>query len=193
MLAGHDRGGRVAHRLCLDHPDAVQKVAFLDIAPTLTMYNDTNKEFATKYVWWFLQIQPEPMPEHLIGLDSVYYLREHLCVQGKTPGAVTPQAMAEYIRCYCCTDKIHAAREDYRAAADYRPRYGPDRRCRGSEDSSAGARIVGCEGGCRPNVGCACHLAIQGGKPGYRQGIAMRSFAARGSSRTGTRRVSRVF
>ena len=116
-VAGHDRGGRVAHRLCLDHPDAVQKVALLDIAPTLTMYNDTNKEFATKYVWWFLQIQPEPMPEHLIGLDSAYYLREHLAVQGKTPGAVTPQAMAEYIRCYCCTDTIHAACEDYRAAA----------------------------------------------------------------------------
>jgi haloacetate dehalogenase len=89
----------------------------IEIAPTLTMYNDTNKEFATRYVWWFLQIQPEPMPEHLIGLDSAYYLREHLEVQGKTPGAVTPQAMAEYIRCYCCTDTIHAACEDYRAAA----------------------------------------------------------------------------
>ena len=117
MLAGHDRGGRVAHRLCLDHPDAVEKVAFLDIAPTLTMYNDTSKEFATKYVWWFLQIQPEPMPEHLISLDPVFYLRDHLYVQGKTPGAVTPEAMAEYIRCYCCKGTIHAVCEDYRAAA----------------------------------------------------------------------------
>jgi haloacetate dehalogenase len=117
LLAGHDRGGRVAHRLCLDHPEAVQKVALLDIAPTLTMYNDTNKEFAIKYVWWFLQIQPEPMPEHLIGLDPVYYLRDHLFVQGKTPGAVTPEAMAEYIRCYCAMSTIHAVCEDYRAAA----------------------------------------------------------------------------
>ena len=117
LLAGHDRGGRVAHRLCLDHPEAVEKVAFLDIAPTLTMYNDTGKEFATKYVWWFLQIQPEPMPEHLIGLDPVFYLRDHLYVQGKTPGAVTPEAMAEYIRCYCCKGTIHAVCEDYRAAA----------------------------------------------------------------------------
>ena len=117
MLAGHDRGGRVAHRLCLDHADAVEKVALLDIAPTLTMYNETSKEFATKYLWWFLQIQPEPMPEHLISLDPVYYLRDHLFVQGKTPGAVTPEAMAEYIRCYCCKDTIHAICEDYRAAA----------------------------------------------------------------------------
>ena len=117
LLAGHDRGGRVAHRLCLDHPELVEKVVFLDIAPTLTMYEDTHKEFATKYVWWFLQIQPEPMPEHLIGLDPVYYLRDHLFAQGKTPGAVTPEAMAEYIRCYCTRGTIHAVCEDYRAAA----------------------------------------------------------------------------
>ena len=117
LLAGHDRGARVAHRLCLDHPEAVKKVVFMDIAPTLTMYNDTSKEFATKYVWWFLQIQPSPMPEHLISLDPVYYLRDHLFVQSKTPGAVTPEAMAEYIRCYCCEGTIRAVCEDYRAAA----------------------------------------------------------------------------
>jgi haloacetate dehalogenase len=101
----------------LDHPDVVTKGAVLDIAPTLTMYDDTSKEFATKYVWWFLQIQPAPMPEHLISLDPGYYLRDHLAVQGKTPGAVTPEAMAEYIRCYCCKGTIRAVCEDYRAAA----------------------------------------------------------------------------
>jgi haloacetate dehalogenase len=83
LVAGHDRGGRVAHRLCLDHPNAVEKVALLDVAPTLTMYEQTTKEFATKYLWWFLQIQPAPMPEHLIGLDPAYYLRDHLAVQGR--------------------------------------------------------------------------------------------------------------
>ena len=117
MVAGHDRGGRVVHRMMLDHPGAVTKGAVLDIAPTLTMYDDTSKEFATKYVWWFLQIQPAPMPEHLIGLDPAYYLRDHLAVQSKTPGAVTPEAMAEYIRCYCCNGTIRAVCEDYRAAA----------------------------------------------------------------------------
>jgi pimeloyl-ACP methyl ester carboxylesterase len=68
MVAGHDRGGRVVHRMMLDHPDVVTKGAVLDIAPTLTMYDDTSKEFATKYVWWFFQIQPAPMPEHMISL-----------------------------------------------------------------------------------------------------------------------------
>jgi haloacetate dehalogenase len=117
MVAGHDRGGRVTHRMMLDHPNVVTKGAVLDIVPTLTMYDDTSKEFATKYVWWFLQIQPAPMPEHLISLDPGYYLREHLSIQGKTPGAVTPEAMAEYIRCYCCKGSIRAVCEDYRAAA----------------------------------------------------------------------------
>jgi haloacetate dehalogenase len=117
MVAGHDRGGRVVHRMMLDHPDIIIKSAVLDIAPTLTMYEDTSKEFATKYVWWFFQIQPAPMPEYLISLDPAYYLRDHLAVQCKTPGAVTPEAMAEYIRCYCCKSAIRAVCEDYRAAA----------------------------------------------------------------------------
>jgi haloacetate dehalogenase len=117
MVGGHDRGARIVHRMMLDHPDAVIKGALLDIVPTLTMYNDTSKEFATKYLWWFLQIQPAPMPEHLISLDPGYYLRDHIAVQNKTPGSVTPEAMAEYIRCYCWEGTIRAVCEDYRAAA----------------------------------------------------------------------------
>jgi haloacetate dehalogenase len=117
MVGGHDRGARVVHRMMLDHPDAVIKGAVLDIVPTLTMYNDTSKEFATRYVWWFLQIQPAPMPEHLISLDPGFYLRDHIAVQNKTPGSVTPEAMAEYIRCYCCKGTIRCVCEDYRAAA----------------------------------------------------------------------------
>jgi len=116
-IAGHDRGGRVAHRLALDHSNRVTRVAVLDIAPTLTMYRDTNQEFATRYVWWFFQIQPALLPEHLIGLDPEFYLKEHLAVQNKTTGAVTEEALAEYLRTYCCTGTIHAACEDYRAAA----------------------------------------------------------------------------
>ena len=117
-VAGHDRGGRVAHRLCLDYPAAVRKVCVLDIAPTLTMYRDTSQEFATQYVWWFLQIQPAPMPEHLISLDPAYYLRHHLSVQNRSvAGGITPEALREYLRCYCCQHTIHAICEDYRAAA----------------------------------------------------------------------------
>jgi haloacetate dehalogenase len=116
-VAGHDRGGRVAHRMALDAPEAISQLAVLDIAPTLTMYERTDKAFATRYVWWFFQIQPYPIPEHLIGNDPEFYLREHIGRQNKTPGAVTDAAMAEYLRCYCNPETIHAACEDYRAAA----------------------------------------------------------------------------
>jgi len=118
FVAGHDRGARVAHRLCLDHPETVMKVALFDIAPTLTMYRDTNKEFATKYVWWFFLIQPAPEPERMIGLDPAGYLTSHAKVQGKGETGITPAAMSEYLRCYCCKRTIHATCEDYRAAAD---------------------------------------------------------------------------
>src|SRR3954447_14458190 len=68
-VVGHDRGGRVAHRMVLDHPDAVERIAVLDIAPAATMYARTTKEFATRYFWWFFLIQPAPLPDRLIGAD----------------------------------------------------------------------------------------------------------------------------
>lgn len=117
-IAGHDRGGRVAHRMALDYPERISKLAVLDIAPTLTMYRRTDQQFATKYVWWFFQIQPHPIPEHMIGLDPEFYLRKHLEHQCKTPGAITDEAMSEYLRCYCNAATIHATCEDYRAAAE---------------------------------------------------------------------------
>jgi haloacetate dehalogenase len=116
-VVGHDRGGRVAHRMALDAPHAISRIAVLDIAPTLTMYDRADKTFATRYVWWFFQIQPFPIPEHLIGMDPEFYLREHISRQNKTPGAVTEAALGEYLRCYCASATIHAACEDYRAAA----------------------------------------------------------------------------
>src|ERR1700693_788223 len=114
----HDRGARVAHRLCLDFPKSVKKVCLMDIAPTLTMYRQTNQEFATKYMWWFFLIQAAPLPEHLIGLDPQYYLEYNLSVLNKTPGALTAEAVSEYRRCFCCTSTIHATCEDFRASAD---------------------------------------------------------------------------
>ena len=65
-VVGHDRGGRVAHRMALDHPDAVERLAVFDIAPTATMYARTDKEFATSYFWWFFLVQPAPLPEAMI-------------------------------------------------------------------------------------------------------------------------------
>jgi len=116
-LVGHDRGGRVAHRLALDHPDAVSGVAVLDIAPTATMYARTDREFATRYFWWFFLIQPAPLPERLIDADPAFFLRTHLDQQTKTPDTIEPAAFAEYLRCYADPAARHAICEDYRAAA----------------------------------------------------------------------------
>lgn len=116
-VVGHDRGGRVAHRMALDHADAVERVAVLDIAPTATMYARTNQEFATRYFWWFFLIQPYPLPERLIDADPEYFLRTHIDGQIKTPGAVDPAIFADYLRCYRNPAMRHAVCEDYRAAA----------------------------------------------------------------------------
>jgi haloacetate dehalogenase len=77
-VAGHDRGARVTHRMCLDHPDRVTHAAVLDIAPTLTMYERTDMSFAMGYYEWFLLPQPEPFPEKLIGSDPKFYLVHEL-------------------------------------------------------------------------------------------------------------------
>jgi haloacetate dehalogenase len=117
-VAAHDRGARTAHRMCLDHPAAVRKVCLLDIVPTLRMYQDTTKEFATRYMWWFFLIQKAPLPEHMIGADPQFFLEQHFTLQNGTPGALTADAMKEYVRCFCTPEAIHASCEDYRAAAD---------------------------------------------------------------------------
>jgi len=116
-VVGHDRGGRVAHRLALDFPDAVESLAVLDIAPTLTMYARTDQEFATRYFWWFFLIQPFDFPEKMIGGDPEYFLRRHIAGQVKTDGAVEEEAIAEYLRTYQNPMTINAICEDYRASA----------------------------------------------------------------------------
>ena len=116
-LAGHDRGGRLAHRLCLDHPHAVESVAMLDISPTRIMYGHTDKAFATAYYHWFFLIQPFDLPERLIGADPVYYLRKKLTGWSSGLENFDPRALAEYERCFRDPATIHATCEDYRAAA----------------------------------------------------------------------------
>ena len=117
-LVGHDRGGRVAHRLCVDHPQAVERVAVLDISPTRTMLRATDLDFATAYYHWFFLIQPYDLPERLIGADPVYYLRRKIGGWGSASLAIfDPRALAEYERCYANAATIHATCEDYRAAA----------------------------------------------------------------------------
>ncbi len=125
-LCGHDRGGRVAHRLALDHAARVRKLCVLDIAPTLDMYQGTNFEFAQAYYHWFHLIQPAPVPEIMIGGDPENYLKLKMKGWGSNGGSFfEPEAMAEYLRCFCDPTlneqgwraAVHAKAEDYRASA----------------------------------------------------------------------------
>lgn len=115
-VAGHDRGGRVAHRMALDTPEVVEKVAFLDIVPTHHMLNNIKKTWAVDSYHWFFMAQAYDYPEKMIeayGFER--YIRKKLDKKGVGLSGFTPEAMAEYIRC-CTAENIHAVCEDYRAA-----------------------------------------------------------------------------
>lgn len=116
-IGAHDRGARVAHRLALDHPGRVDRLATLDIAPTREMYANTTDAFARAYWHWFFLIQPAPFPERMIGADPEAYWRKKC---GSGPAGMTPfapEALAHYLRCFADPGTIHGSCEDYRAAA----------------------------------------------------------------------------
>jgi haloacetate dehalogenase len=114
-VLAHDRGARVAHRLALDHPQAVDRLMLLDIAPTLAMYEGTTEAFARAYWHWFFLIQPAPLPERLIEADPIAYLRDGMGRRGG--GFFAPEAWAEYERCIAKPATAAAICADYRASA----------------------------------------------------------------------------
>jgi len=115
-LLGHDRGGRVSHRLAMDFPESVLRLMVLDISPTLTMYEKTTMEFAKGYWHWFFLIQPEPVPETMIGANPEYWLKNHMGRHAGT-GIFSPDRWAEYLAGASDSAGMHAMCEDYRAAA----------------------------------------------------------------------------
>lgn len=117
QVLAHDRGARVAHRLALDHPQTVERMMLLDIAPTLAMYENTSDAFARAYWHWFFLIQPPPLPEALIDSDPVRYLRSVMGKRHAGLAAFAPPALAEYERCVQIAGTAHSICEDYRASA----------------------------------------------------------------------------
>ncbi|CAN5352488.1 alpha/beta hydrolase [soil metagenome] len=116
-VLAHDRGGRVAHRMAADHPEAVERLVVLDIAPTLAMYEQTSEAFARAYWHWFFLIQPAPMPERLIEASPFGYLRDVMGNRSAGLAPFDPRALAEYERCLSLPGAAHGLCEDYRAAA----------------------------------------------------------------------------
>jgi haloacetate dehalogenase len=114
-VVGHDRGARVTWRLAVEHPERVSRAAVLDIVPL--PYSMVTREFAEQYFHWFFLIQPAPFPETLIGNSAEFYLRSRFLRPGAGTSAMTPEAVAEYVRCFKDPATIHATCEDYRAGA----------------------------------------------------------------------------
>ena len=117
FLAGHDRGARVSHRLAIDHPTAVKKIAVLDIIPTLKVFDEVDQRVATSYFHWFFLIQPNDFPEKMIGHDPRGYLISRLDRWGGNLDAFPQEVVEEYVRLFSNPDCIHSTCEDYRAGA----------------------------------------------------------------------------
>lgn len=113
-VLGHDRGARVTHRMALDHPERVQRLAVLDIVPTAHVLATADLALAKRYYHWFFLSRPEPLPETMIGADPVFYLHANLGALGGSLADYHPEALAEYER--CAPEAVHGWCEDYRAA-----------------------------------------------------------------------------
>jgi haloacetate dehalogenase len=114
-VGAHDRGARVAHRMALDFPDRLARLALLDILPTLELYRGTDMDFARHYWHWFFLIQPEPLPETLLGNNAAFFTRA-LAAQA-SPGTFTEDTLRAYEQTFSDPEILHATCEDYRASA----------------------------------------------------------------------------
>ncbi len=115
IVLGHDRGARVAHRMALDHPEAVDRLAVLDIVPTAHVLSTVDRRLASSYFHWFFLTQPEPLPEKMIGADPLLFLHACLGAFGGGLDTYAPQALVEYERCFDDPGTIRGVCEDYRA------------------------------------------------------------------------------
>jgi len=116
FVGGHDRGGRVAYRMSLDHPDRVLMFGSFDIIPTHYILTHITREWALNSYHWFFMAQPYDVPEQLFAGKESYYIDKKLTVMGIGKGGFTPETLAEYRRC-CTAENLHAVCEDYRAGA----------------------------------------------------------------------------
>jgi haloacetate dehalogenase len=116
-VAGHDRGARVAHRMCLDHPEKVSRVAILDIIPQHYLFNNITQAWATASYHWFFMIQPYDMPERLMSADPDFFIEKKLAKTEQGLSFFGKEALEEYKRCFRNPATVHAMCEDYRACA----------------------------------------------------------------------------
>jgi haloacetate dehalogenase len=116
-VAGHDRGGRVAYRMALDHPRRVDRLAVLDVLPTDTVWDRADARFALAYWPWSLLAQPEPFPERVLAAAADAIVDDALGGWGSPPAVFPPEVRAAYVEALRDPAHAHAICEEYRAAA----------------------------------------------------------------------------
>ncbi len=134
-VAGHDRGGRVAYRMALDHPDHVTRLAVLNIVPTVDQFERMAGDVSVDYYPWYLLAQPPPFAERLIGASAEYFVRHTIESWAEKPETIDAEAVERYVRAFT-PETISAWCSDYRAAFHFD-------RTLDAEDRAAGHRI-GC-------------------------------------------------
>ncbi len=117
QLVGHDRGARVAHRLVLDHPGTVTRLAVLDIVPTRHVLGNVTRAMATAYYHWFFLTAPNGIPEHMIAADPSYWVRSFISPMLGEGASIEPEVMEDYIRCFRDQGTIAGSCGDYRSGA----------------------------------------------------------------------------
>jgi haloacetate dehalogenase len=117
MVAGHDRGARVTHRMCLDHPEKVIRASIHDIIPQHHLFNNMTQAWATGAYHWFFMIQPAPMPETLMSADPDFFITRKLSKTAQGLSFFGQEALAEYMRCFRNPETVRGMCEDYRACA----------------------------------------------------------------------------
>jgi haloacetate dehalogenase len=134
-VVGHDRGGRVAYRMALDHPDEVERLAVLNVIPTIDQFERMAEGAALEYWPWFFLAQPPPFAERVIAASAEYVARDILSTWTATPDAIPPEAVDRYVAAF-------TAEAMPGICADYRASFHIDRQ-HDAEDREAGRRI-GC-------------------------------------------------
>lgn len=132
-VAGHDRGGRVAYRLALDHPERVTRIAVLDIVPTASVWEHADARFALAFWPWLLLAQDAPLPETLIASAPEAIVDHALSAWGSAAGSFSPAVRAAYVDALRDPAHVHAICEEYRAAATLDREHDQADRARGHE------------------------------------------------------------
>jgi haloacetate dehalogenase len=142
-VAGHDRGARTTHRMCLDHPDRILKAGLIDILPNYHVWTHANRQWAMKSWHWLFMAQPYDMPERMMAaVPPEWYMEKKLSKPGIGLGFFAKEAFDEYVRCFTWKT-IHASCEDYRACVTCDLENGHRRQ--GPEGGHAAPRDVGAE------------------------------------------------